>query len=151
MAFSVAVQVYSVRDYAATDLRGTLQKIKDMGYEGVEFAGLYGNDPRDIKAMCEEIGLVPISAHVPFMDMIKNPHGVLSQYATIGCKYVAIPALPGELRPGTPNYEYTLDYIKVIGKSGILNILLCKKAVLNKHVKVDKIRITSKRRKRLIR
>jgi sugar phosphate isomerase/epimerase len=42
MALSVAVQVYSVRDYAEKDMRGTLQKIKDMGYEGVEFAGLYG-------------------------------------------------------------------------------------------------------------
>ena len=32
MAFSVAVQVYSVRDDASADLRGTLEKIKEMGY-----------------------------------------------------------------------------------------------------------------------
>lgn len=65
MTFPVAVQVYSVRDFAEKDFRGTLQKIKDMGYDGVEFAGLYGNSPADVKKMCEEIGLVPISAHVP--------------------------------------------------------------------------------------
>ena len=69
MSLPVAIQVYSVRDDAAADLRGTLQKIKDMGYDGVEFAGLYGNSPEDVRAMCDEIGLVPISAHVPFVDI----------------------------------------------------------------------------------
>ena len=33
----VALQVYSVRDFAEKDLKGTLEKIK-MGYDGVEFA-----------------------------------------------------------------------------------------------------------------
>ena len=65
MSLPVAVQVYSVRDAAAKDLRGTLKAIKEMGYDGVEFAGLYGYAPADIKRMCEEIGLVPVSAHVP--------------------------------------------------------------------------------------
>ena len=31
----VAVQVYSVRDDAERDFKGTMQKIKDMGYDGV--------------------------------------------------------------------------------------------------------------------
>ena len=72
MALSVAVQVYSVRDFAEQDMRGTLQKIKDMGYAGVEFAGLYGNDPVEVKKACEEIGLVPLSAHVPFVDLMEK-------------------------------------------------------------------------------
>ena len=91
MSFSVAVQVYSVRDDAAADLRGTLEKIKKMGYEGVELAGLYGNAPEDIKKMCDEIGLVPVSAHVPYLDLVKDTEGVLAQYATIGCRFVAVP------------------------------------------------------------
>ena len=126
MSFPIAVQVYSVRNDAKADLKGTLKAIKEMGYDGVEFAGLYDIPAEDIRDMCKEIGLVPISAHVPFMDMLKNPHEVLKQYATIGCKYVAIPSLPGEFRPGTPNYEYTLGYIAVIGKAAKdLGIQLC--------------------------
>ncbi|MBQ7391055.1 MAG: sugar phosphate isomerase/epimerase, partial [Clostridia bacterium] len=68
MAFPVAIQVYSVRNDASADLRGTLEQIKEMGYEGVEFAGLYGHTPEEVRAICEEIGLVPISAHVPYLD-----------------------------------------------------------------------------------
>lgn len=64
----VAVQVYSVRDDAERDFKGTMQKIKDMGYDGVELAGLYGMKPAEVKAILEEVGLVPLSAHVPFQE-----------------------------------------------------------------------------------
>lgn len=116
MAFSVAVQVYSVRNEASADLRGTLESIKAMGYEGVELAGLYGNDPADIKKMCEEIGLTPISAHVPYVDLIGDTEGVLAQYATIGCKFVAVPYLTSEYRPGTDKFPEVIENIKKIGK-----------------------------------
>ena len=116
MALPVAVQVYSVRDDAKADLRGTLEKIKAMGYDGVEFAGLYGYKPEDIKAMCEEIGLVPISAHVPYLDMVADAKAVLSQYATIGCKFVAVPYLTPEYRPGTDLFPEVIENVKKIGK-----------------------------------
>lgn len=116
MGFPVAVQIYSVRDDAQADFRGTLQKIKEMGYDGVEFAGLYGNAPLDVKAMCEEIGLVPISAHIPYAQMVADPEGVLGQYATIGCKYVAVPSLGVEVRPGGPRFEEGLENIAMLGK-----------------------------------
>ena len=116
MALPVAIQVYSVRDDAAKDLRATLEKIKEIGYDGVEFAGLYGNKPEDIAKMCKEIGLVPISAHVPYVEMVADPEGVLSQYKTIGCKYVAIPYLAPEHRPDTPNFRDVIENAKMLGK-----------------------------------
>ena len=61
----VGLQLYSIRDDMAKDFKGTLQKVKDMGYDGVEFAGLFDNSPEQIKAWCKEIGLEPVSAHVP--------------------------------------------------------------------------------------
>ena len=45
----VAVQVYSVRDDAERDFKGTMQKLKEMGYDGVELAGLYGMKPAEVK------------------------------------------------------------------------------------------------------
>lgn len=114
MKFPVAVQVYSVRDDAAADFRGTLEKIKAMGYDGVEFAGLYDHSPADVKAMCEEIGLVPISAHVALADLLKDPIGVLSQYAEIGCKYVVVPYLISSHRPEHPNFPYVVKFIHIL-------------------------------------
>ena len=117
MSLPVAIQVYSVRKDAEADLRGTLTALRDMGYDGVEFAGLYGHSAAEVRELCRELGLVPISAHVPYVDMLKDPAGVLSQYAEIGCKYVAVPYLSPEHRPGTPNFEYVVEFIGIIAKA----------------------------------
>lgn len=123
MSFPVAVQLYSVREDAQKDLGAVLAEIKKMGYDGVEFAGLYGKTPAEVRGLCEQNGLVPLSAHVGFADMLKDPVGVLSQYAEIGCKYVAIPSMPKELRPGTPNFPYTMEYIAILARvAGSLGI-----------------------------
>ncbi|MCQ2431804.1 MAG: sugar phosphate isomerase/epimerase [Clostridia bacterium] len=112
----VAVQVYSVRDAAAADFKGTLQAIKDMGYDGVEFAGLYGNKPEDVKALCKEIGLVPISAHVALDEMLADPEKVIGDYAAVGVKYIAVPYLQEDRRPGTPGWDKTIADIKLVAK-----------------------------------
>ena len=115
MPFPIAVQLYSVRQEAQADLFGTLSKIKEMGYNGVEFAGLYDHSPADVRRMCEEIGLVPVSAHVPYTDMLANPEKVIGQYAEIGCKYIAVPYLTPEHRPGTPAFPEVIKNIAYLG------------------------------------
>ena len=66
--------------------------------------------------MCADIGLVPISAHVPYQDMVADPEGVLSQYATIGCKYVAVPYLTEEYRPGTEKFPEVVKNVAMLGE-----------------------------------
>ena len=46
----IALQIYSGRGDLEKDFFGTLRAVKEMGYAGVEFAGLYGNDPVKVKA-----------------------------------------------------------------------------------------------------
>ncbi len=116
MALPVAVQVYSVRKDAEADLLGTLKKIKEMGYDGVEFAGLYGYAPADVKKMCEEVGLIPISAHVPYSAMVADPKGVLGQYKEIGCRFVAVPYLSPEDRPEGGRFDEVIKNVEMIGK-----------------------------------
>ena len=112
MEFSVALQIYSVRDFAEKDFRGTLAKVKEMGYDGVEFAGLYGHKPSEVKQMVEELGLIPISAHVPLDEMLPDPDKVLADYAEIGCKYIAVPYLTEDRRPGTDGFAKTIKDIE---------------------------------------
>lgn len=115
MKFPVAIQVYSLRKEAEANLYGTLKKIKAMGYDGVEFAGLYGHKPEEVRDMCADIGLVPISAHVPYLDMVQDPEGVLGMYAAIGCKFVAVPYLTPEYRPDTEKFGEVVENIKKLG------------------------------------
>ena len=112
MALPVALQLYTVRDEMEADFEGTLKAVKEMGYAGVEFAGLFGKTADEVKALCEENGLVPVSAHVPLDDMAADPQGVLSVYAEIGCKYVVVPYLTEERRPGTDGWQKTIADIR---------------------------------------
>ena len=116
MSISLAVQVYSIRDFAKEDLFSTLKKVKEMGYDGVEFAGLYENSPESIKKMCEEIGLTPISAHVGFNLMLENTEKVISDYKAIGVKYLAISSIAKEYRPMTENFDKVFDLFEKWGK-----------------------------------
>ncbi len=113
--FPIALQLYSVRDDLAADFDGTLAAVKAMGYDGVEFAGLYGHSAAEVKALCEKHNLTPISAHVPYLEMMGDPDGVLAAYAQIGCRFVAIPYLNEDLRPGQPKFAEVIENAKMLG------------------------------------
>ena len=98
--FPIGVQVYSVRDHAEKDFRATLAKIKEFGYDGVEFAGLYGIDAKTVKGWLDELGLVAVSAHVALDEMLADPDKCFSDYKTLGCRYIAVPYLDTDRRPG---------------------------------------------------
>ena len=112
----VAVQLYSVRGDMEADFKGTLQKIKALGFDGVEFAGLFENDPAQVNAWCKEIGLNPISAHVPLADMLADVDKVIADYKTIGCEYIVVPYVTEERRPGGELFLQMVEEIRAIGE-----------------------------------
>ena len=112
----IGVQLYSVRDDMAKDFKGTLQKVKELGYDGVEFAGLFGNTPEQVKAMCAEIGLNPISAHVPLADMLADVDKVIADYKAIGCQYIVVPYVEEDRRPNGEKFMQMIEEIRGIGE-----------------------------------
>jgi sugar phosphate isomerase/epimerase len=117
MSFPIALQLYSVREDLANDFEGTLRKVKALGYDGVEFAGLFGHKPETIKKLLKEIGLTPISAHVPFANLVADPQGLVNAYAEIGCKYIVIPYLTPEYRPNGEKFKDVIEGAKIVGKT----------------------------------
>ena len=116
MALPVGVQLYSIRDSVEADMHAALAQVKELGYDGVEFAGLYGNKPADIRAWCAELGLNPISSHVPLDDMLADTAGTLAAYKEIGVRFVVVPYVTEERRPGAAKFDETIAEIARIGK-----------------------------------
>ncbi len=112
----VAVQVYSVREDAGKDFAGTMKKLKEMGYDGVELAGLYGLTPKEVKEAIAGAGLTAVSAHVPFQELVADMEGVVSQYEEIGVKFIAIPYLMEEDRPGGDKFAGNVKLFEEIAK-----------------------------------
>ena len=61
----LSIQLYTVREMAAKDFVGVLKKIAAIGFKGVEFAGLHGHSPKDLRKVLDDLGLVASSSHCP--------------------------------------------------------------------------------------
>ena len=117
VAAKIALQLVSVKEPLKADFYNTLMKVKFFGYHGVEFAGLHGNDPMEVKKMCEDAGLEPVSAHVPFRLLRSDMEQVLEDYKKIGCKYIVIPCLDDEYKIAGGNLK--LEIISAIKEIGV--------------------------------
>ena len=89
--FKVGLQVYSVRDELAKDFEGTLKKVKEIGYDYVEFAGFYDKTAEEVKAIIDKIGLNAISVHQGNQLFAQKGMEAVDDLKTVGVKYCAIP------------------------------------------------------------
>ena len=62
----IGIQLYTVRDLLKDDFFGSLRQIADIGYKGVEPAGLYGHKPSQVRKALDDLGLRACSAHMAF-------------------------------------------------------------------------------------
>jgi sugar phosphate isomerase/epimerase len=60
----VGLQLYTVREAMDRDVRATLRRVADLGFAGVELAGLHGLSPGEFRALLDDLGLTLISAMV---------------------------------------------------------------------------------------
>ncbi len=72
MAKPISVQLYSLREAAAKDFKGVLEKVAKMGYKGVEPAGLHGLKPVEFKKIVDDLGLKISSSHGPWIRSLDN-------------------------------------------------------------------------------
>ncbi|MBQ4065288.1 MAG: sugar phosphate isomerase/epimerase, partial [Clostridia bacterium] len=113
--FKIGIQLYSVRDDLAADFEGALRKVKEMGYEYVEFAGYFaGKTGEEIKALLDEIGLKSVSAHQNLDLFVNDPEGGFAFYKAYGVKYIVIPWYDKTKLPGNPEWEETKALFKKV-------------------------------------
>ena len=88
----VGIQLYSLRDELAKDMDGTLKRVKDMGYDYVEFAGFYDKSADEIKGLLDKYGLVAVSIHQSLDPYLAdNAEEFVKFINTLGIKYSAVP------------------------------------------------------------
>jgi sugar phosphate isomerase/epimerase len=81
----IAVQLYSVREEAAKDFPGVLKRVAEIGYKGVEFAGLHGMAAAEVKRIVDDLGLQVSSAHGP-MPTKENAQQIIDECHTLGAR-----------------------------------------------------------------
>ena len=95
----IAVQLYPVRNAAAKDLAGTLAAIAKMGYDGVEFAGYYGKDPKELRKMLDDNNLKCAGTHTGFGELRGDRYEKTAEiHEILGTKFMIVPG-------GLPNND----------------------------------------------
>ncbi|NLP48266.1 MAG: sugar phosphate isomerase/epimerase [Clostridiales bacterium] len=88
-----AIQMYSLRDHIKTgeDLLEVLGKVKELGFDGVEFAGYFGLDAKTIKDRLDELGLEVAGTHIGLQNLTaKNIEETIAFHKELGCKDIGI-------------------------------------------------------------
>lgn len=90
----VALQLWSVKEACQQDFIGTLKLVKEMGYDGVEFAGYYGLSATELSAILTELDLAVAGSHIGYDQIVENLDEVIAYEKAIGneriiCPYVA--------------------------------------------------------------
>ncbi|MBS1705464.1 MAG: sugar phosphate isomerase/epimerase [Armatimonadetes bacterium] len=95
----IAVQLYSVRDHMEKDVPGTLKRVAELGYAGVEFAGYFNYSAADLRKMLDDLGLKCEGTHT-MMSAFEDGaiEQTLADHKTLGAPFAIIPWIPEEMR-----------------------------------------------------
>lgn len=127
MASKLAVQMYTIRDFTQTadGLKESLEKIRAIGYEAVQFssvAAVESANPQvsteQLRALLDDNGLKCIATHRGWDALLHRTEEEIAFHKALECDYVAIGGLPvGYGERGAEGYrKFLQDAVPVIAK-----------------------------------
>jgi len=89
----IGVQLYTVRDQMEKDFTATLERVAQIGFKELEFAGYFNRTPADVRSLIDRLGLTAPSSHIGLDVLQKDLAGQIQIAHTIGHEFITIPAL----------------------------------------------------------
>ena len=112
----LGLQLYSVRGLMKEDFAGTLQKVAAIGFKEVEFAGLFDQSPKDVKALLDKYGLTTPSSHVDWNTVETKLPATLETAKALGQEFIIVPYV-GEVERKQPDiWKKAVDLFNKAGK-----------------------------------
>jgi sugar phosphate isomerase/epimerase len=111
----IGVQLYTLRDDMAADLEGTLRKVAELGYEGIEFAGYYDYDAAALKGLVDELGLKVIGSHVSLKNIQADLQKEIDYVKTLGGQYLICPHVALEDRDTADKWKQVFAIFEQAG------------------------------------
>lgn len=104
MGYSISLQLYTLREETEKDFIGTLEKVAEIGYQGVEFFHYGGLTAAELKAQLDRLGLKASGSHIAIDQLMTNLDAVIDYNIQIGSSYIILP---------WTNYENKEEYIEL--------------------------------------
>lgn len=94
----IALQMYTLRNEAEKDFIGTLNKVAELGFDGVEFAGYGGMEAAELRKVLDQEGLQAASSHIPIAELENDLEKVIQDQIVLGSRYIVCPWIPEDQR-----------------------------------------------------
>jgi sugar phosphate isomerase/epimerase len=108
--------LFILRNECQKDLISVIEKIAELGFDGIEFLGFFGHKPVEIKRKLDSCGINALGNHVSFNEFSADTNRIIAENKEIGCKYITIgPNYDGF--PGRCKYNDTLKVFESIGEA----------------------------------
>jgi len=114
----VGLELYAVRDAMRADPEGTMQAVRDMGYDDVELLWSFdnfGRTPAQVKATLDETGLHAPSAHIAPELLQGDWDQAIADATLIGQEYLIVPSLPAETNTSLDAWKKWADLFNEAG------------------------------------
>lgn len=110
----IGLQLYSIRDKMENDLDYALGKVKEIGYDYVEFAGYFDRSAEQITAILEKYDLKCISVHQGLDFYQQKGQQAIEYVKALGAEYSVIPWYDAKTLKN--NFSQTMDFFAEYGK-----------------------------------
>ena len=88
----LAAQMYTLRDHCKTavDLAKACERVKKMGYDGVQLSGVVELPGDEMQKILDDTGLKCCVTHISIDAMENSTEAVIERHQKMNCKYTAI-------------------------------------------------------------
>ena len=113
----VGLQLYTVRAEMEKGVPEALKAVKEIGYDYVETAGLYGYSYEDFKNELDKAGLKIVCGHITLGEIQDETaaKALVKGYKSMDAEYLALAYLGEADRPGTDNFDNVLSAMDKFG------------------------------------
>jgi sugar phosphate isomerase/epimerase len=94
VAKPISIQLYTLREHTAQDMRRVVERVAQIGYAGVEPAGLGDLSAAEFRTLVEGLGMRVSSTHVQGRVDGDDLERIVDEAAALGSPYVVVPFLP---------------------------------------------------------
>ena len=113
---NIGLQLYTVREGLGRDFERTLAAVEEIGYREVEFAGLFGHRPEDVKSILGRNGLRAPSSHVEYQSVESDWSKALDGAETLGNAFVVCPWIEPNQRRKLADWKRIADALNRAGE-----------------------------------
>lgn len=111
----IALQLFSLRKQCEEDLEETLGYVREIGFDGVELAGVYGRTAPQLRAMLEKNSLKCCGSHTPLQEFMgANLSRTIEYNRTLQNRNLIVPGLPKEYEGSAASWKAAAERLNQI-------------------------------------